>query len=417
MRTTGEMNANSQRSGANGTQSPEHQAELPLAEVRSNAAERVHILFLMDRYFGTHGGAEGALLKILRHLPKDRFRSSLITFGMNPALDVAKVFPCPVHVLPLQRTYDWNAAKVAAQLRHFIRSERVSIVHTFFETSDLWGGMVAKLSGCPLLVSSRRDMGILRSWKHHLAYRLLSSSVDLVLPVSDEVRSFAIQQDGLDPQKVVTLYNGVELDRIAQANGAEQLRASLGLEEASPVITTVANLRWVKGLDVLVRSAAIVCREFPRARFLVVGHPSEPDYARELQQLTRDLGVTQNVRFVGGSSEIFSFLKLSNVFCLLSRSEGFSNALLEAMACKLPCVATRVGGNAEAVAEGESGFLVQSEDAQMAAERILMLLRDPERAQQMGAAGQRIIETRFTIEVMVQQLVSLYEGLLNGRQR
>lgn len=409
------MNANSKRSGANSAQPQE--AKAPSGNEHFNAGEPAHILFLMDRYFGTHGGAEGALLKILRHLPKDRFRASLITFGMNPALDVAKVFPCPVHVLPLQRTYDWNAVKVAGQLRRFIRSERVSIVHTFFETSDLWGGMVAKLSGCPLLVSSRRDMGILRSWKHHVAYRLIRSAVDLVLPVSDQVRSFAIRRDGLDPKKVVTLYNGVELDRIAQANGVEQLRASLGLAEAAPVIATVANLRWVKGLDVLVRSAAIVCREFPHARFLVVGHPSEPDYARQLQQLSRELGVTQNVRFVGGSSEIFSFLKLSNVFCLLSRSEGFSNALLEAMACKLPCVATRVGGNGEAVAEGESGFLVQSEDAQTAAERILTLLRDPGRAQQMGAAGQRIVETRFTIEVMMQQLVSLYEGLLNGRQR
>lgn len=384
---------------------------------RSDSAARPHILFLMDQYFGTHGGAEGALLNIIRHLPTDKFRCSLATFGMNPAIDRAKIFPCPVYEFPLRRTYDWTAMKVAAQLRRLIRDEQVAIVHTFFETSDIWGGMVAKLSGCPVLISSRRDMGILRSWKHHVAYRLINRYVDVVLPVSDEVRNYAIERDGLDPKKAVTLYNGVELERIAQAGDEQSLRASLGLGAASPIVLTVANIRQVKGIDVFVRAAAVACREFPTALFLVAGHFTEPDCVQQLQELIRDLGLTKNVRLLGGTGKIFSLLKLSNVFCLLSRSEGFSNALLEAMACSLPCVATRVGGNAEAIEEGQSGFLVETEDANAAGERILRLLRDPAKALEMGAVGRRLIETRFTIEVMMRQLVALYESLLNGSKR
>lgn len=416
MRTIAEIKTAPEESTVGVSAEPQPGGITTTTPPRPNAAERPHILFLMDRYFGTHGGAEGALLNIIRHLPADKFRCSLATFGMNPAIDRAKVFPCPVYEFPLQRTYDWNAMKVAARLRRLIRDERVAIVHTFFETSDLWGGMVAKLSGCPVLVSSRRDMGILRSWKHHGAYRVVNRFVDLVLPVSDEVRTYAIERDGLDPQKAVTLYNGVELERIARADGAQALRQTLALGDASSIILTVANIRHVKGIDVFVRAAAVVCREFPRARFLVAGHFTEPDVVHQLQGLTRELRLTENVRFLGGSGAIFSLLKLSDVFCLLSRSEGFSNALLEAMACSLPCVATRVGGNAEAIAEGQSGFLVESEDAQAAAERILTLLRDPDHARQMGAAGRRIVETRFTIDVMMRQLVSLYEGLLKRKE-
>jgi glycosyltransferase involved in cell wall biosynthesis len=381
----------------------------------ARSGEPHHILYLLDRFYGTHGGAERALLSLIRQMPRDKFRCSVATFGGGADGDLSRLFTCPVHVFPLTRSYDWTALKTAFKLRHLIRSERVSIVHTFFETSDLWGGAVAKLSGCPLLVSSRRDMGILRKRKHDIAYRWIEPFLDLVLTVSDGVRDFTIARDGLDPKKVVTLYNGVDLGRIARADKTDALRASLGIEHTQPVVATVANIRQVKGIDIFIRAAAVVCREFPNARFLVIGHFSEPEYYRQLQELTRELGMTDNVKFLGGNEDTISFLKLANVFCLLSRSEGFSNALLEAMACSLPCVATRVGGNAEAVADGENGFTTDSEDWQAAGERISMLLRTPARARQMGAAGRRLIEERFTLDILMRKLVGLYDGLLAGK--
>lgn len=384
---------------------------------RPGTDQRPHILYLIDMFTGVHaGGAERTLVSITRQLPADRFRCSVATFGTDPSLNLAELFNCPVHVLPLRRTYDWNALKMAIQLRNLIRSEQVSILHTFFETSDLWGGTVAKLSGCPLLVSSRRDMGILRKPKHGIAYRLSKPYVDLVLTVSDQVRSFMIERDGLDPQKVVTLYSGVEMERFTKPCNTGELRSSLGLQKASHVVCTVGNIRRVKGLDVFIQAAAQVCRVFPRAVFLIVGYRDDEAHAKELEGLIRELGLSENVRFLGGCPEVYPLLKLSDVFCLLSRSEGFSMALLEAMACGLPCVATRVGGNAEAIEEGQSGFLVEGEDVKAAAERILWLLRDSERSRKMGAAGQQIIEGRFTVEVMVQNLVHVYDHLLEGKE-
>lgn len=373
-----------------------------------------HVMYLID-HFCNIGGGEAALLKFIRHLPRHRFRASVATFRFNPLRHIEEL-GCPLHVFPMQRTYDWNAAKVAYQLRRLLRTEHVDIVHTFFETSNTWGGLVSKLGGGPLLVSSRRDMGILRLLKHRLAYALVNRLSDGVLAVSDAVRSFCVRHEGIDPRRTFTVYNGVELKRIDAAEDSGSVRKRLGLRKASPLITTVAHIRRVKGLDILVRTAGMVCREFPDAVFVVAGAPQEPDYLEELQRLISESNLAENVRFIGQYNDVYSLLKCSNIFFLPSHSEGFSNALIEAMACRLSCVATLVGGNAEAISDGENGFLVPAGDTQMAAERILRLLRNPDSARALGLAARRVVEEKFTAEVMGCCLADFYDTLLLSKR-
>ena len=389
-----------------------------------NNSGPVHVLFLVDvlRGLDFKGGAtsglagiEGVLLKVMRLVPRERYKFSLATFSLGQEVPDAKNLPCPLHVFPLKSTYDWNAVKMAGRMRQLIKSQNVSIVHTFLESADIWGGMVAKLSGCPILISSRRDMGVFRSKKHGFGYKFVNSFVDQFQAVSEEVRNYLIENDKIAPERVVTLYNGVELDRLTAMNGAGELRTKLNLTPGDPIITTVANIRPVKGIDVLVRAAATVCREFPRARFLVAGEVLDRSYHEEIKALINDLQLNENVRFLGRLDRVPSLLKLSTLFCMLSRSEGFSNAILEAMAVSLPCVVTRVGGNAEAVEDGRSGFLVESEDSATAAERILTLLRDPERARRMGKAGHETIASKFTAETMAGRWTTLYDELVASR--
>ena len=378
---------------------------------QNNADTRIHVLFLIDEFFDAHGGAEGALVRMTRHLPKDRFRCSVVTFHGKNADRTA--FDCPFYVFELTTISDWHAVKMAFRLRSLIRREKVDIVHTFFETSDLWGGLVAKLSRRPLLISSRRDMGILRRNRHSLFYRLLGPMYDQVQAVSNQVREFAIREDGLNPNKVVTVYNGIELDQLSPARNP-LTRKSLGVEHASHVILSVGNVRPVKGFDVLVRTAAIVCKQFPQAAFLIAGHFHDVPYSEELLALREELGLTNNVLFLGLRADVNAILPLGDLFCLPSRSEGLSNALLEAMAHSLPAVATRVGGNPEVVEDGQTGFLVESEDAQAMAEKILVLLKDPALASSMGETGRQMLESKFTVERMVSRLVSLYDALLGN---
>ena len=374
-----------------------------------------HVLFVIDQLCEA-GGAERVLLRTIRLLPKDRFRASLITFKIDTRFELFRDLPCPSYIYPLRRTYDWNALKTARAIRRFIRQEKIDIVHTFHETSDLWGGFVSRMKGGPCIVSSRRDMGIQRSAKHNIAYRLLNGYIDLVLTVSEEVRHFCIEKDHLPPQKVATLYNGLEFDKINHSNGTDNVRVSLGINPEVSLILTVGHVRRVKGTDILVETAAKVVPYFPEALFLVVGRICEPGYQRELESRIQELGMQRNVRFLGEYTEVYSLLKSGSVFFLPSRSEGFSNALLEAMACGLPSVVTRVGGNAEAIEDGRNGYVIESEDVNSAADRILRLLRDPNEAKRMGISGKRSVEEKFTADGMIERLIEHYELLLGARR-
>ena len=390
--------------------------ESAAAQSSSLAAERLpHVLFLIDQLCEL-GGAERVLLNMARLLPRDQFRCSLATFKVAPEFDMRRHVSCPFYLFPLRRTYDWNAWKMALKLRELIRSAGVDIVHTFFESSDIWGGLVAKLSGCPVLISSRRDMGILRSPKHKLAYRAVRPLFDRVLTVSEEVRAFSLAEDHLDPEKVITVYNGIELEMACEPRQEDVLRRRLQLEDSSPVITTVGHIRRVKGIDNFVQAAAIVRREFPEARFLVAGQVLDPQYFQELQVLTESLQLTESVNFVGAIDPIYPLLRISNIFCLLSRSEGLSNALLEAMACGLPCVATQVGGNKETVEANATGFLVPADDPKLAADRILALLRNPADAKVMGEAGRALVSRKFTAQAMMDHLCRLYHSVLREKR-
>lgn len=372
---------------------------------------RPHVLFLIDHLLAL-GGGETNLLKVVQLLPPELVRCSIGTFRIDPK--IRQSINVPVHIFPWKRVYHLDAWKAAGALRKVIRDENVDIVQTYFETSNLWGGLVAKLSGA-LLLSSRRDMGILRKSKHALAYRIVNRLSDRVLAVSEEVKRFCIDADRIAPEKISVVYNGVDLQHIAADVNQENPFANAEWAGAPHIVTCLANIRRIKGIDVFIRTAQRVCRELPNTVFVIAGSAYEPEYAKDIEKMIRELGLEKNVKLLGFVGDPVPLLKMSNVFCLLSRSEGFCNALLEAMACGVPSVVTRVGGNPEAIQDGENGFLVPTDDDATAAERLLLLLRNPERATQIGKLGQTSAQTRFSAETMINNLITLYRDLLAER--
>jgi L-malate glycosyltransferase len=379
--------------------------------IASDAKTRPHVLFLIDHLMAL-GGGESNLLKVVELMPQELVRCSIATFRIKP--EIQQSITVPVYVFPWKRVYHLGAWKAVFALRKLIRDEHVDIVQTYFETSNLWGGIVAKLSGA-LLLSSRRDMGILRKTKHALAYRVVNRLADRVLAVSEEVKKFCIDADRIDPNKISVVYNGVDLKHIAAEDPAANPYVTADWAGASHIITCVANVRRVKGIDVLVRTAQRVCRELPGAVFLIAGSLYEREYSEEVERMIRSMGLEKNVRLLGFVGDPVPLLKMSNAFCLLSRSEGFCNALLEAMACGVPSVVTRVGGNPEAIREGENGFMVPVEDDAAAAERLLEVLRNPELAARIGESGRSSTQTQFSAETMIKKLIGLYRDLLAKR--
>jgi glycosyltransferase involved in cell wall biosynthesis len=256
-------------------------------------------------------------------------------------------------------------------------------------------------------------MGILRRSKHRIAYRLLAPIYDQVQTASEQVRQFCIREDGLNPARVRTIYNGIDPDSIGAVT-RQDARQRLGIAGGG-VVLTVANVRKVKGLDVLVRAAGRVLQARPDTTFLVVGRIDDRAYYEELLRMAKTLGIAGRICFTGPADCVPLYLSAADVFCLLSRSEGFSNALVEAMAASLPCVATAVGGNPEALSDGSNGYLVEPEDDAAPADRILHLLDNPATREAMGKAAACLVRERFTTATMVRALASSYEELLAAK--
>jgi glycosyltransferase involved in cell wall biosynthesis len=370
-------------------------------------AELPHVLLVLDQFPKTLGGGERIVLKLANLLPQYGYRVSILTFSAHPESAGLKSPPCSVYLLPLQRTYDLTAIRGSLDLRRFLKKQRIRIVQTFFESSDIWAGFVTKAMSSAKLIWSRRDMGILRTGKHHAAYRLMAGAPDRVFAVSEQVRQHCIEVDGIDPSRVQTVYNGLDLaDWNADSGAAERAGES--------VVATVGNIRRVKGHDVFIRAAASVAEKFPHTSFCIAGDVLEPEYFAELQALVSELKLSGHFHFVGGVTDLREYLSAAEVFVLPSRSEGFSNAIVEAMAASLPVVATNVGGNAEAVQDGVSGVIVPPEDSAALAAAIISLLSDTAKAKQMGIEGKRLAAGKFTTEAMMGQITSVYASLLRG---
>jgi glycosyltransferase involved in cell wall biosynthesis len=372
------------------------------------AAALPHVLLVLDQFPKTLGGGERIVLKLAALLPQYGYRASILTFSAHPESAGLQSPPCPIYLLPLQRTYGFSALQAALELRRFLRQQQIRIVQTFFESSDLWAGFVTKTMSDAKLIWSRRDMGILRDSKHHVAYRLMSRIPDRVFAVSEEVRQHCILVDRIESSRVQTIYNGLDLADWETVSQSAKRPGEFA-------IATVGNIRRVKGHDVFIKAAASIVAQFPHASFSIAGEVLEPAYFEELQALIRDLNLSEHFHFAGGVTSLRAYLSAADIFVLPSRSEGFSNAIVEAMAASLPVVATDVGGNGEAVKDGVSGLIVPSEDPAALAAAIAGLLSDPSKAKEMGAAGKKLAAEKFTTDAMMHQITLAYARLLTGR--
>lgn len=371
---------------------------LPLEAAAAEAGGRAHLVLLLDQFPAVLGGGERVVLRTAALLQSAGYRVSIVTFQAMCAPEVLQAACCPVYLLPMDSVFSAAALKSAWRFGRFLRRTRASVAITFFESSNLFGGLAIKALSKTRLIWNRRDMGILRERKHWLAYRWLPWLPDYVIAVSEEVRRHAIEVDRIPARRVGVVYNGVDAPP-----PVERL-----ISPGRPCIVTVGNVRPVKGHDVLVEAAGMVMRAHPEAEFAIAGDVLDAAFAASLKERIAALGVADRVRMLGEVRDPRALLGQASVFVLPSRSEGFSNAIVEAMMAGLPVVATAVGGNAEAVVEGETGLLVPPGNPEALAAALLQLLADPERARRMGEAGRERAVRLFSSEGMLARLEEIF---------
>ena len=295
-------------------------------------------------------------------------------------------------------------------LRRLLKQEKPDILHTHLPRADLLGFWV-RLSGFSgsWVCSVHNIYG--NFWRGRRALSLFGPvwrQADRIIAISRAVREWLVQGFGLPPEKVQVVYYGIEPEW--WVSPARDLRSAWGFSDR-PLIGSVGRLEPRKGHDLLIQAMCSVVRQFPQTMLLIAGH--DPwGYGRVLERLVAQLGIEKHVRFLGFQSDIPSFLHAIDVFAFASRSEGFGQVVIEAMAAGKPVVVSRIAPLTEIVADGETGLYAEPENPESFAEKILWLLSHREEAQNMGKRGQETVRRRFSAETMASAVSAIYKKIL-----
>jgi glycosyltransferase involved in cell wall biosynthesis len=183
------------------------------------------------------------------------------------------------------------------------------------------------------------------------------------------------------------------------------------LNEQTHTVICTSRLSYQKGIDVLLQAWKLVLEQLPQARLILVG---SGDLQPQLRRMARELRIVESVEFAGLQSDVTAQFHRGGMAVLPSRCEGMSNALLEAMSCGLPCIATRVSGSEDLITHGINGLLVEPEDYGGLAQALLTLLRDPLLAQRYAQAARATIEKHFSLNEVADKYVELYRQMVGS---
>jgi glycosyltransferase involved in cell wall biosynthesis len=368
------------------------------------------VLHLLNRFW--IGGAERQFVERLRRNPKG-FSVLVGCLELSgPLLPQVRALGYEPWVFPVNGSLlQANTAKQIALMAALIRDHGVRIVHATDYYTNLLALGAGRLTGAKVIVS-RVDLGHLRAgfgrW-HREAEKWNARNADLVVANADAVREVCIREEGCDPDRVVVVRNGLDTAHF-DALAAKPLQAPLPIEEGDVPVAVTGNLWRVKGHRTLVEAAAEVAKRIPRVKFLCAGEGPERE---PLERRIAELRLENTVHLLGHRLDIPAILSRCRAACLCSSAEGLSNAVMEAMASRLPIVATAVGGNPELVRAGENGHLVAYGDVSALANALSTLLSDPAAAAEMGRRGRERIETGLTLEQMAEGHGALYRRALD----
>ena len=354
------------------------------------------------------GGIGGSERHLLTLLPALRERGVDARFlGLDdPALAPEPFYRAlaaagvPFERLPCPRDLDPGLARAVVRAT---RATRPNLVHTHLVHADVYGALGA-LAARAALVSTKHNDDPFRAGPFRHVERALTLRTVRVIAITEALRRFTVERVGLPAAKVVTVPYGLDAPPAAWAPAPE-----LALPEGARLLVAVARLDRQKGLDVAVRALAELRRRHPAVVLAVLGEGPE---RAALTALAAELGVVAALLLPGRVGDVAAVLRAAEIVVHPARWEGFGLALLEAMLCERPIVASAVSSIPEIVVDGETGLLVPPDDAPALAAAIGRLLNDPSLASRMGASGAARAWAEFSVARMAERTLAVYDAAL-----
>lgn len=370
-------------------------------------------------------GMEQMVKSLVCHIDKSKFNVILLSeIPMKESVrgQVAELNQKGVEVLFLQ---DKGTKKfVAMDYYRLFRRIHPYVVHSH---SGVWrdsciGAMLARV---PHIFHTEHGRVILdQNTRSKLTHRYLSFFRDKIIPVSEELRQFLSKEVGIPERKLMTIHNGIDPGKYMPLKRNPEMRRRLGLEEDQLLIMAVGRINPVKDYPTLIRATYETKKALGDKRgfkLAIVGpetqdHLSGGGVMDDLHTLCNELGVSNEINFLGKRDDIPELLAQADIFIQTSLTEGLSMSIMEAMSCELPLVATNVGGNRELILDGETGLLVKSRDPRSVSGGLEKLILDENLRRKMGLNGRKRIIEEFSLDVMTHKYESLYLSAAAGRE-
>ena len=352
------------------------------------------------------GGKERVIDQLVRNLAADQFTGTVWTLRRKGKFySRLEEDGYPVGFFQKWPGFD---PKTVCRLRKEITKFKPDLIHVHDSTSTVAVLSALFLKTTPPVIATEHLSYCYLNPLKKMVYEAVLRKTAAVTAVS---RQLVEALGGKLGRSVPVLYipNGIDLKRFPRSIDKTKKRKSLGLSSPGPVIVMVGRLEFNKDHDLLLRAARLVCSRLPNCHFLIVGDGS---LRRSLLRLSRQLGLSDKVRFLGERLDVAEILKIADLCVLSSRREGFPLTLLEYMAASRPVVATKVGGVSDIIRDGREGFLVPSGDADNFAARIIQLIQDPSLAREMGRKGNEVVRRDFSLRTMIRSYENVYRSVL-----
>lgn len=310
-----------------------------------------------------------------------------------------------INVRLIQMEHSISASAIFSLLK-IIREENVNIVCTHSGKDSMLGAIAGRLSKIkPKIVRTR-----------HLALPITSKITYSLLPhkvvtVSKYVRTYLVNEKGIQADKVVVIPTGIDIERFNPDAVSAVPREELNVAPDAQIVGTVAILRRKKGHHTLLDAIPAVLKEFPKAVFLFAGDGPQRG---NIEKKIAELGIDRNVKLLGLRKDVPEILKTIDLFVLPTLQEALGTSFLEAMAMRKPVIGTNIGGVPEVIQNGVSGVLVEPENPTMLAKAIVSLLKDKQKMSDMGNMGGKMVEERYSVEAMTANLFDFYNSLIGG---
>lgn len=360
------------------------------------------------------GGAELLAAELTRAL-RSRFRFVFACLdGGGPLADQLRDEGHVVEVLNRQPGVDWRCSR---RLAKFLCEQQVTAIHAHQYTPFFYSLLARGMRGAPPVIFTEhgRQHPDHRKLKRVVCNRLLLRASDRVLAVGEAVRQALIANEGIPGSRVDVLFNGVKLEAFRSAATDWTMRAAvrreLGLAESDFVVAQIARLNELKDHATAARAIARVTRQANNVQWLVAG---DGEQRASLEAAIRDHGIGNVTKLLGTRHDIPRLLAASDACLLSSISEGIPLTLIEAMAARLPVVATDVGGVSEIVVPEVTGLLASAGDDETLAQHLVRLAANRSLAARLGRNGAVRAKDLFSFERMAEGYADVFEQITGG---